>query len=159
MSTLSDQVRDGTEVLDVDDRKVGKVVQFDEVLGYFETLGMFEGPRYVPIWAIERIDGSGIHLNVMKSVVSHVYNHMPGVRPELTPDGKLIGGTVESGYSGRAVPLDAEGLRVAGEGIYTGATVLDADDKNLGTLQAYDGNTGYMRIEKDGFTARNSFFR
>ena len=158
MSTsLIDQLLEGTEVFDVDGTKVGKVVQVDEVLGYFETLGTFEGPRYVPVWAIERIDPAGIHLNVMKSVVSHVYNHMPGVTPELTPDGKLIGGTVASGYTGRAVPLDAEALRVAREEIYIGATVLDADDKNLGTLQAYDGDTGYMRIEKDGFTVKDMF--
>ena len=117
LSTLIDEVREGTEVFDVDGTKVGKVVQFDKALGYFETLGMFEGPRYVPFWAIERIDPSGIHLNVMKSVVSHVYNHMPGVRPELTADGKLIEGTVASGYTGRAVPLDAEALRLAREEI------------------------------------------
>lgn len=157
LSTLIDEVREGTEVFDVDGTKVGRVVQFDKALGYFETLGMFEGSRYVPFWAIERIDSSGIHLNVMKSVVSHVYNHMPGVRPELTADGKLIDGTVASGYTGRAVPLDAEALRLAREEIYIGATVLDADNKNLGALQDYDGDSGYMRIEKDGFTVKDIF--
>ena len=38
-----------------------------------------------------------------------------------------------------------------------GATVLDVDDKNLGTLQDYDGDSGYMRIEKDGFTVEDIF--
>jgi hypothetical protein len=158
MSTVVDELLEGMEVFDVDGTKVGKVVQFDKVLGYFETLGTFAGPRYVPFFAIERIAKSGIYLNVMKSVVSHVYNHMPGVRPNVTADGRLTGdGTVASGYTGQAVPLDAQALWAVREEIYIGATVLDVDDKNLGTIQAYDGDTGYMRIEKDGFTVKDMF--
>ena len=30
-------------------------------------------------------------------------------------------------------------------------------DKNLGTVDQYDGDSGYMRIEKDGFTIKNVF--
>ncbi|HLK89049.1 MAG TPA: hypothetical protein VKZ18_04090 [Polyangia bacterium] len=148
---------EGMEVFDVDGTKVGKVVRVDKVLGYFETLGAFTGPRYIPFFAIERIDPPGIRLNVMKSVVTQVYDHTPGARPDLTPDGKLTGGTVASGYTGRAVPLDADALRAAREDLFVGATVLDADGKNLGTIQAFDGRTGYMRIEKDGFTVKDLF--
>jgi len=158
MGTAADQLLEGMEVFDVDGTKVGKVVQYDPILGYFETLGTFSGPRYIPFFAIERIGRSGIYLNVMKSVVSDVYNHMPGVRLDLTPGGRPTGGgTVASGYTGQAVPLDAEALRAVREDIYIGATVLDVDGKNLGTIQAYDDNTGYMRIEKDGFTVKNIF--
>jgi hypothetical protein len=158
MNAAFDQELEGVEVFDVDGTRVGKVVQVDKVLGYFETLGMFSGPRYVPFFAVERIDQSGIHLNVMKSVVSHVYNHTPGVRPDLAPSGKLTGGgTVASGYTGRAVPLDADALRAARADVFIGATVLDVDDKNLGTLEAFDGDTGYMRIQKDGYTVRDIF--
>jgi hypothetical protein len=158
MSDLADQVRAGTEVFDVDGTKVGKIQKVDKVLGYFETIGAFTGPRYIPFYAIERIEPSGIRLNVMKSVVSHVYNHTPGVRPDLTPGGKLTGsGTVASGYTGRAVPLDADALREAREDVFIGVTVLDADDKNLGTIQAFDAETGYLRIEKDGFTVKDVF--
>src|SRR5262249_439345 len=98
MSAAFDQQLEGMQAFDVDGTRVGKVVQVDKVLGYFETLGAFSGPRYIPFFAVERIDQSGVHLNVMKSVVSHVYNHTPGVRPDLTPSGKLTGsGTVASG--------------------------------------------------------------
>src|SRR5262249_33829164 len=145
MSALFDQLREGIEVFDVDGTRVGKVVQVDKVVGYFETLGTFSGPRYIPFFAIERIDPSGIHLNVMRSVVSHVYNHTPGVRPDLTPSGDLTGGTVASGYTGRAVPLDADALRAAREEVFIGARVLDVDDKNLGNIEAFDADTGYMR--------------
>jgi hypothetical protein len=158
MNAAFDQQLEGMEVFDVDGTKVGKVVQVDKVLGYFETLGTFSGPRYIPFFAVERIDQSGIHLNVMKSVVSHVYDHTPGVRPDLTPSGRLTGGgTVASGYTGGAVPLDADALRAAREDVYIGATVLDVDDKNLGTIEAFDADTGYMRIQKDGFTVRDIF--
>src|SRR5262249_15398380 len=140
MSSAFDQPLEGMEVFDVDGAKVGKVTEDDKVLGYLETLGTFSGPRYIPFFAIERIDSSGIHLNVMKSVVSHVYNHAPGVRPDVGPGGKLTGGTVASGYTGRAVPLDADGLRRAKADLFIGATVLDVDDKNLGTIQAFDAD-------------------
>src|SRR5262249_23274431 len=120
--------------------------------------GTFSGPRYIPFFAIERIDPSGIHLNVTKSVVSHVYNHTPGIRPDVTPGRKLAaGGTVASGYTGEAVPLDADALRALREDLFIGATVLDVDNKNLGTIQAFDADTGYMRIEKDGFTVKEIF--
>jgi hypothetical protein len=36
------------------------------------------------------------------------------------------------------------------ERIHPGTAVLDADDEKLGTIQAYDSDTGYMRIEKRG---------
>jgi len=108
MSALADQVLPGMEVVDVDGDKVGKIQQVDKVLGYFETLGAFTGPRYIPFFAIERIEPSRIRLNVMKSVVSHVYDHTPAVRPDLARDGKLTRrSTVASGYTGQAVPLDA----------------------------------------------------
>ena len=35
MSNLMDQVLEATDAFDVDGTKVGKVVQFDKVLGYF----------------------------------------------------------------------------------------------------------------------------
>jgi hypothetical protein len=158
MSAPFDAQLEGLEVFDVDGTKVGKVVQVDKVLGYFETLGTFYGPRYIPFFAVERIDPAGIHLNVMKSVVTHVYNHTPGVRPALAPgDTQIEGGTVPSGYTGQAVPLDADALRAVRGDVFIGATVLDVDDKNLGTLQAFDADTGYMRIEKDGFIVKDIF--
>ena len=158
MSTVAEQLTEGMGVFDVNGAKVGEVVRYDQRLGYIETLGTFTSPRFVPFLAIERIGPSGIYLNVPRSVVSDVYNHMPRVTPELTPGGRLTGGgTVESGDTGRRVPLDAEELRMVREGIYIGATVLDVDDKNLGAIQAYDASTGYMRIEKDGFTVKEVF--
>jgi hypothetical protein len=74
---------------------------------------------------------------------------MPTVTPRVTAQGKLTGGgTVKSGYSGEAVPLDAAGVRFVRENIHEGTAVFDSDEKELGTVQAYDGSTGYMRIQK-----------
>jgi hypothetical protein len=73
---------------------------------------------------------------------------MPPVTP-ITAHGKLTGGgTVESGSTGKVVPLDAAGVRFVRENIHEGTSVFDSDEKDLGTVQAYDGSTGYMRIQK-----------
>lgn len=158
MSQWKDQLLSGMDVFDVEGTKVGKVVRYNVALGYFETEGTFSGARYVPFWAIERIGPTGTHLNVTKSVVSEVYRHLPSVTPSLTPDGKLTGtGTIQSGYTGRTVPLDAAALNVVREKIQIGTRVMDADGKNLGTIEAYDGKTGYMRIEKEGLTIKDIF--
>src|SRR5262245_15823323 len=161
MSAPFDQLSEGMEVFDVDGLKVGKVVRIDEVLGYFETVGTFSGARYIPFFAVEKIEPSkptGVWLNVTKSVVAHIYDHTPRAKPNLTRSGKLAGGgTVASGYTGRAVPLDADALQEVRNDLFLGATVLDVDDKNLGSVQAFDADTGYMRIEKDGFSVKEIF--
>jgi hypothetical protein len=152
------QILDGMDVYDVEGVKVGQVVRYDKNLGYFESQGVLSGPRYIPFWAIERIGPSGAYLNVTKSTVSQVYNHMPAVTPDVTPQGKLKGtGKVQSGRTGEMVPLDAEGLSVVKEQIRRGTPVLDIDHKDLGSVQAYDGESGYMRIEKEGLTLKEIF--
>jgi hypothetical protein len=152
------QILDGMDVYDVDGAKVGQVTRYNKNLGYFETLGTFSGPRYIPFWAIERIGPSGAFLNVTKSVVAQVYDHLPSVTPDLTAGGKLTGtGKVQSGKTGKMVPLDADGLRIAKEQIHVGTPVLDSDHKRLGAVEAYDGESGYMRIEKDGIALKEVF--
>jgi hypothetical protein len=152
------QILDGMDVYDVEGAKVGQVTRYNKNLGYFETLGTWSGPRYIPFWAIERIGPSGCYLNVTKSVVADVYDHMPAVTPDITPEGRLAGtGKVQSGRTGKMVPLDAEGLSVVKEQIHAGTPVLDVNRKNLGNVEAYDGDSGYMRIEKEGFTVKDIF--
>jgi hypothetical protein len=155
---LTDQLFDGMDVFDVDGARVGHVVRYDTTLGYFETEGTFSGARYIPFYAIERIGPTGAHLNVTRALVSDVYHHMPSVTPNLTPNGRLTGdGRVASGYTGRPVPLDAQGLNVIREQIEAGAHVFDATGKNLGIVQRYDRKTGYMRIEKGGLAIKDIF--
>jgi hypothetical protein len=155
---MDDQILDGMDVYDVEDRKIGQVIRYEKNLGYFETEGTFSGPRYIPFWALDHIGPTGAHLNVTKSVVSEVYSRMPAVTPDVTPEGRLAGsGKVQSGITGKMVPLDADGLRIVKEQIHAGTQVLDADDENLGTVEAYDSGSGYMRIEKDGLVLENIF--
>jgi hypothetical protein len=158
MSSLENQILEGMDIYDVDGTKIGTVIRYDSAVGYFETVGTFSGPRYIPFAAIERIGPSGAWLNVTKSFVSSAYKNMPPVTPTVTTQGKLTGGgTVESGYSGEVVPLDAAGVRVVRENINEGTPVFDSDEKELGTVQAYDGSTGYMRIEKGVFFTKDIF--
>jgi hypothetical protein len=158
MNSLENQIFDGMDVYDMDGTKIGTVTRYDSAIGYFEAVGTFTEARYIPFAAIERVGPSGCWLNVTKSFVSNIYKGMPPVTPEFSAKGKLTGrGTVESGYTGEAVPLDAAGVSVVRENIHEGTHVFDADEKDLGTVQAYDGSTGYMRIEKGIFFPKDIF--
>jgi hypothetical protein len=158
MNSATNQILDGMDVYDTDGYRIGKVVRYDRALGYFESKGTFSGPRYIPFWALERIGPTGAYLNVTGDVVSNVYKQMPSVTPSLTGKGQLTGGgTVESGYDGRRVPLDAAAIAAVREKVHKGAPVFDTDGKKLGTIQAYDASTGYMRIEKGGLSNKDVF--
>jgi hypothetical protein len=149
----------GMEVQDYEGHKIGKIVRYDDALGYLETQGPFSGPRYIPYYAVESIGAEEIHLNVTKDTVSDVYKRMPAVKPEVTASGKLTGGgTVESGWDpNKRVPLDAEALALLRERIRTGTTVYDETDQKLGNVDAYDPKTGYMRIKKGALVQKDIF--
>jgi hypothetical protein len=139
----------GMEVIDAEGSKVGNLVRYDDRLGYFETQGTFSGPRYLPFHAIESILPDRIRLNVTKDVVSIVYKRMPEARPELSASGVPTGATVASGYDlARRVPLDAAQLGALREQIQEGTPVFDEFDEKLGPVEAYDPETGYMRIDE-----------
>jgi hypothetical protein len=151
------QILDGMEVYDIEGAKIGHVVRYDKTLGYFETQGVLTGPRFIPFSAVERVGPSGAYLNVTKSIVSQVYDHLPAVTPDVTLEGKVKGGKVASGRTGEMVPLDAEGLSLVKEEIRRGTPVLDVDHKTLGSVEAYDAESGYMRIEKGGLTLKELY--
>jgi len=158
MGTAQNQILDGMDIYDWEGSKIGKVTRYDKELGYFQTEGTFSGVRYIPLSAIERIGPTGAYLNVSKATVKDLYQHMPEVKPGVTPDGKLTGGaTVRSGVTGRPVPLDAEGLRLVREMIQPGAKVFDAEGKSVGKIQLYDADTGYMRIQKGEIFTKDIF--
>jgi hypothetical protein len=156
--TSQDRIFDGMDVFDADNRKIGRVVGYDRTLGYFETEGTFGGHRFIPVLAVESVGPTGAHLNVTKDVVANVYDHMPAVRPEFTAEGKPTGGgTVLSGYDRKRVPLDADAVTLVRDKIQVGTTVYDADDLKVGQIDAYDGETGYMRIQQGAFFFKDVF--
>ncbi len=158
MVNSKDQLLDGMDVYDEDGEKVGKVVRYDVKLGYFETEGTFEGKRYIPFSAIERIGPTGAYLNVAKWMVSDIYKHLPKVTPGLAAKGTLTGGaTIPNGLTGRPVPLDAAALNEVRGLIHAGSHVFDSDKKKLGKVQTYDSKTGYMRIEKGTISPKDIF--
>ena len=119
----------GMEVVDVDGTKVGSLIRYDERLGYLETQGAFPGSRYIPFHAIESLKPAAVRLNVTREVVSATYGRMP----------------------------DAQQLRQLRDGIGEGTPVLDQLNQTLGTVEAYDRDTGYMRID-DGLVAPAPLF-
>jgi hypothetical protein len=158
MSDTTDQLAEGLDVYDIEGTKVGKVVAFNTELGYFETRGVLSGPRYIPYWALEDAGPGGVHLNVTKAVVAQVYRHLPAITPEPSDTGRPAGtAQVQSGRTGRMVPLGADALKQVSERIHAGTPVLDADDKDVGTIQEYDEDSGYMRIEQDGLTVKDIY--
>jgi hypothetical protein len=154
----ADQLAEGMEVHDVEGKHIGKLVRYEQALGYFETEGAFAGPRYIPCWAIDHFGPKGVYLNVARSVVSDVYHHLPEVTPDLTPEGKLTGtAKIQSGWTGKMVPLDADGVRRVRERIQEGAQVVDAEGKSVGEVEDYDRASGYMRIAEDSPLDRDLF--
>ena len=153
-----DRLVEGMGVHAVEGKHIGKVMKYDEALGYFETAVMLSAPRYIPFWAIDHFGPNGVYLNVERSVVTDVYSHMPTVTPDLTAEGKLAGsGEIQSGWTGKMVPLDAQGVREVRELIHAGAQVVDAEEKSIGRVEAYDRSSGYMRIEKNDLQASDLF--
>jgi hypothetical protein len=150
---------EGMEVIDTEGTTVGTLIRHDSRLGYLETQGTFSGPRYIPFLAIESIAPDRIRLNITKDVVTAVYKRLPEVTPELTASGKLTGGaTIESGYDpSRHVPLDAAQIQAVKDRIEEGAVVFDDTDKELGTVEAYDPATGYMRLLKGTLAPKEVF--
>src|SRR5919198_692312 len=64
---IKDQVRDGMDVFDADDQKVGTVT--DTAEGYLRVPTGFLGlgkEHYIPFGAIRSVDGEAIHLSVAK---------------------------------------------------------------------------------------------
>ena len=158
MGQATKQIFDGMEVYDWDGVKVGKITRYDATLGYLQTEGTFSGARYIPVSAIERIGPAGAYLNVPQTLVKDLYQHTPKVKPDVDQAGKLTGGAkVASGYTGRPVALDAEGIQMVRDKITLGTKVFDAEGKKIGTVQAYDKDTGYMRIEKGEIFTKDLF--
>jgi hypothetical protein len=64
-------------------------------------------------------------------------------------EGKLTGGaTVESGFDRtRRLPLDAEELSRLRDKIHEHTIVFDEFEERVGTVEAYDPKTGYMRLD------------
>jgi hypothetical protein len=82
---------------------------------------------------------------------------MPRVTVEIE-EGKLTGGgTAQSGGGGARVPLDAEEIGLLRDKIHVGTDVFDYDDRKVGSVQAYDPETGYMRIEVGRIAPRNIY--
>jgi hypothetical protein len=153
-----DQLVEGMEVHDVEGKHIGKLVRYEQALGYFETQGAFAGPRYIPCWAIDHFGPKGLYLNVPRSVVSDVYHHLPEVTLDLTPEGTLAGtAEVQSGRTGKMVPLDANGVRRVRERIAEGAQVVDAEGKSVGAVEDYDRTSGYMRVAEESLLDRDLF--
>jgi len=158
MGQAQNQIFDGMDIFDWEGAKIGKVTRYDRKLGYIQTEGTFSGARYIPVSAIERLGPSGAYLNVSSGTVKDLYQHMPKVSPDVDSSGKLTGtGKVASGYTGRPVPLDADGLQLVREKITKGTKVFDAEGKKVGAVQVYDKDTGYMRIEKGDVFVKDIF--
>src|SRR5919199_1399378 len=89
---FKDQVRDGMDVFDADNQKVGTVAETAE--GYLRVPTGFLGlgkEHYIPFSAIRSVDGEAIHLSVSKDGLDELeYAQAP-----MEADGEYDGTTVE----------------------------------------------------------------
>ncbi len=152
------EIFDGMDVYDWVGAKIGRVVHYDANLGYVQTEATFGGARYIPFSAFETVGPSGAYLNVPAETVRTLYGRLPRVTPAMDETGRLTGGgTVESGYTGRAVPLDADGIEAVRRYVTVGSHVFDSEGRTVGRIEAYDPRTGYMRIDKGTLLPKDLF--
>ena len=89
---FNDQVRDGMDVFDANNQKVGTVAEAGE--GYLRVPTGFLGmgkEQYIPLSAIGSVDGEAIHLNVTRDRLDELeYAGAP-----IEADGEYDGTTVE----------------------------------------------------------------
>src|ERR687886_1140522 len=89
---FKNQVRDGMDVFDADDQKVGTVA--DTAEGYLRVptglLGMGK-ERYIPFSAIRSVDGEAIHLSVARDRL----DELEDAQAPIEADGEYDGTTVE----------------------------------------------------------------
>src|SRR5918911_2415830 len=88
---FKDQVRDGMDVFDADDQKVGTVAETAE--GYLRVptglLGMGK-EHYIPFSAIRSVDGEAIHLSVAKDRLDELESAQAPIEAEGEYDGTPV---------------------------------------------------------------------
>jgi hypothetical protein len=106
---------------------------------------------YVPVTAIDYLDGDGVYLRVTKDVLKTAFVVKPAtVNVDMVsgPAGTVAVSTVPDGPTGERILVDSTTLSLAVERMGRGPKVYDLDGKDIGRVYQFDPVSGWIEVEK-----------
>jgi len=156
ISEVLDRLENGLKVFDSNGDKVGRVYQYVPGSEWIVVeKGAFSSDLYVPVTAINFLDGEGVHLRVTKDVLKDAFV----LRPYDVAAGKagaVAVGTVSS-RTDDSVVVDSMTISLAMDRMGTGPKVFDAKGEKIGRVYQYDPSTGWIVVEKGTFFPEDLF--
>jgi hypothetical protein len=168
IESIDQYLEDGMSVYDENGEKVGNVKMYSSTAGYLMVgTGAFEHEDlYIPFRLIRNIDPQEIFLSAPADMLASQYRQAPQVHTIVEtrmisgPDGSTTPQTrevqtVESGYEGGSVELNAVDIGNVTDRLAVGMVVYDSASKRLGDIAQYDTARGLMVVEKGIFNPRD----
>jgi hypothetical protein len=127
------------KIYDSNGEKVGRVYQYVAGSDWIVVQkGVFASDLYVPVTAVNYLDGEGVHLRVSKDVLQDAF-----VVPPVTVTAGVAGD-----HAGSRLVVTNTTLSLAMERMQRGPMVHDADGKEVGRVYEYDPAGGWIVVEK-----------
>jgi hypothetical protein len=151
----------GLKVYDVYGTKVGRVYQYVPGSAWIvvEKGAFSSSDLYIPVTAINYLDGDGVHLRVSKDVLKDAFVVMPAdlsVDVVAAPDGAVAVATVAGNDDSRLI-IDSTTISLAMDRLGRGPKVYDAEGKEVGRVYQYDPAGGWMVVEKGTLFPKDLF--
>ncbi len=155
------RLENGLKVYDSNSAKVGRVYQYTPGSDWIVVeKGVFSSDLYVPVTAIDYLDGDGVHLRVTKDVLKDAFVVRPAdltVDVVAGPSGAVAVETVSSGYDGSRLVVDSTTINLAIQRLGKGPKVYDSTGKEVGRVYQYDPAGGWIEVEKGKLFPRDLF--
>jgi hypothetical protein len=155
-TTLSQAIArldNGLKVYDANGAKVGRVYQYVPGSAWIvvEKGAFSTSDLYIPVTAIDYLDGDGVFLRVPKDVLKDAFAVRPAdltVDVVATPDGAVAMATMADDADGDRVLIDSTNIGLVVDHLGRGPKVFDSDGKEIGRVTEYDPAGGWMQVEK-----------
>jgi hypothetical protein len=152
----------GLKVYDSNGEKVGRVYQYVAGSDWIVVeKGVFSSDLYIPVTAVEYLDGEGIHLRVTKDVLKDTFVVRPANVSVDVAAGPAGAVAVASGYDGSRIDVDSTTISLAMERIMVrmgqGPKVYDLDGKEIGRVYEFDPASGWIVVEKGMLSPKELF--
>ena len=149
ISQVIARLDNGLKVYDSIGEKLGRVYRYvaDSTCVLVEN-GVFSSDLYIPVTAIDYLDGEGVHLRVSKDVLKDAFAVRPADVPLYVVAGPAGAVVVPSGYHGNRIVVDSTTVGPAMELMWKGPTVYDSGGQEVGRVDEYDPDSGWIVVEK-----------
>jgi hypothetical protein len=151
----------GLKVYDSNGAKVGRVYQYVPGSEWIvvEKGAFSSSDLYIPVTAIDYLDGDGIYLRVPKDVLQDAFVVMPAdlsVDVVAAPGAVAVATVTDIAGDGRVV-IDSTNIGLAIDQLGKGPKVYDSEGKELGRVYQYDPAGGWMMVEKGKLFPKDLF--